>query len=31
MALEVTASAIVPASPDQVFDLISDTAGTPNG
>jgi len=26
MALEVTASAIVPASPDQVFDLISDTA-----
>ena len=26
MALEVTASAIVPASPDQVFGLISDTA-----
>ena len=26
MALEVTASAIVPASADQVFDLISDTA-----
>jgi carbon monoxide dehydrogenase subunit G len=26
MALEVTASAIVPASPDQVFELISDTA-----
>jgi carbon monoxide dehydrogenase subunit G len=25
MALEVTASAIVPASADQVFDLISDT------
>jgi len=26
MALEVTASAIVPASPDQVFGLISETA-----
>jgi carbon monoxide dehydrogenase subunit G len=26
MALEVTASAIVPASPDRVFDLLCDTA-----
>jgi|SRR5215213_632434 len=26
MAFEVTASAIIPASPDQVFGLISDTA-----
>jgi carbon monoxide dehydrogenase subunit G len=29
MALEVTASAIVPAPPDQVFGLISDTARYP--
>jgi uncharacterized protein YndB with AHSA1/START domain len=29
MALEVTASAIVPAPPDQVFELLADTARYP--